>query len=162
MLSIKRTTPEDPDFTALAAALGEELRIRDGEDHAFYAWINTANDLLYAVVCYHDGQPAGSGALREFAPGIMEVKRMFVPLAHRQKGIASRLLQELENWCHELGYTTCVLETGLNQPEAIALYEKHGYVQVPKFGKYVDSENSVCFRKVLCGLSSSGVVGSRG
>lgn len=149
MLKVTRTTPQDTVFTALANALGEELRIRDGEEHLFYAWLNTADDLLHAIVVYDDEGPAGSGALRIFSPGIMELKRMFVPASKRRKGIASVILTELEKWCRELGCTSCVLETGLNQPEAIALYRKHGYTEVPKFGKYTDSPNSICFQKDL-------------
>ena len=48
----------------------------------------------------------------------MEVKRMFVPLEKRGKGIGSIVLGELENWANELGYQKCILETGKKQPEA--------------------------------------------
>lgn len=43
----------------------------------------------------------------------------------------------------------CVLETGIRQPEAIALYKRSGYVQIPNYGQYLNVENSVCFEKVL-------------
>ncbi|MCX6319841.1 MAG: GNAT family N-acetyltransferase [Bacteroidetes bacterium] len=147
MPRINRTTPDDKDFISLATALGEELKRRDGEDHLFYAWLNSAPDLQGALVLYHHDTPAGCRAFRLFGPGCMELKRMFVPESFRRNGFASIILHELEQWCRELHGTTCVLETGLNQPEAIAFYEKHGYIQVPKFGKYMDSANSVCFRK---------------
>jgi GNAT superfamily N-acetyltransferase len=98
---------------------------------------------------YENEEPAGCGALRDFSPGIMELKRMYVPEYKRRKGIASLVLAELERWCRELHCTTCVLETGLNQPEAIAFYEQHQYGQIPKFGKYMDSPNSICFEKKL-------------
>ena len=32
-----------------------------------------------------------------------------------------------------------ILETGLAQPEAIALYESSGYIPIPGFGFYQDS-----------------------
>jgi putative acetyltransferase len=41
------------------------------------------------------------------------------------------------------------LETGVRQPEAISLYEKLGYHRIPNYGKYRDSEMSVCFEKIL-------------
>lgn len=42
-----------------------------------------------------------------------------------------------------------LLETGNNQPEAIALYHKNGYTQIEPFGRYVGNSNSVCFEKKL-------------
>jgi GNAT superfamily N-acetyltransferase len=79
----------------------------------------------------------------------MEVKRMYVPLEHRSQGIASLVLQELENWAKELGYKKCILETGKKQPEAIRLYEKCGYKSIPNYGQYAGVENSVCYEKVV-------------
>jgi GNAT superfamily N-acetyltransferase len=79
----------------------------------------------------------------------MEVKRMFTLPAARGRGVATRVLNELQNWAAELGYEKCILETGKRQPEAIALYLKNGFVIIPNYGKYVGIENSVCFEKVL-------------
>ena len=79
----------------------------------------------------------------------MEVKRMFVPQEQRGKGIASRILKELESWAAELGYKKCILETGEKQPEAIALYKKNNYVVIKNYGQYVDVESSVCFEKMI-------------
>lgn len=149
MYSIKRTTPDDRDFRLLANALEEELKIRDGEEHLFYATLNQADDIKYTIVLYDNGEPAGCGALRAFEPGSMEIKRMFVSAAKRRKGIASIVLKELEAWCRELQISTCVLETGINQPEAIAFYRLHQYQSIPNFGKYAGSANSVCFKKEL-------------
>lgn len=74
---------------------------------------------------------------------------MFVPTERRKKGIASAILNELENWAAELSFTKCILETGKRQPEAIGLYKKNGYKQIPNYGQYASVENSVCFRKEL-------------
>lgn len=148
-ITIKRTSPADDDFRELARALEAELKVRDGENHAYYAALNQAGNLIHAVVVYHNGLPAGCGAFRPYQPGIMELKRMFVPESFRRKGIASAILTELEAWCRELSMTACVLETGLNQPEAIAFYRLHGYRQIPNFATYSGSPNSICFKKEL-------------
>jgi len=79
----------------------------------------------------------------------MEVKRMFVPLEKRGKGIASIVLKELENWARELGYKTCILETGIKQPEAITLYKKNNYALIKNYGQYAEVESSACFEKQL-------------
>jgi len=42
-----------------------------------------------------------------------------------------------------------LLETGLPQTAAIALYERAGYSAIPKFGPYVDDPTSYCMKKRL-------------
>ena len=79
----------------------------------------------------------------------MEVKRMYVPLEKRGKGIASIVLQELEKWAKELGYQKCILETGIKQPEAISLYKKNNYAIIPNYGQYAGVKDSVCFEKKI-------------
>lgn len=49
----------------------------------------------------------------------------------------------------ELNFTECVLETGVKQPDAIALYRKSGYGIIPNYGQYLNIENSVCMRKSI-------------
>jgi len=149
MITIQRTNSDNENFQALVTLLDQELKERDGEEHLFLAQLNKTDYLEYAIVAYDQDTPAGCGALRAYAPGVMEIKRMYVVSDKRGQGIASIVLLALEAWCKELNVTTCVLETGKNQPEAIALYKKNGYKQVPNFGQYVDVENSVCFEKSL-------------
>lgn len=149
MLLTKRTNFQNNDFQELVKALDLELKIRDGEEHEFYAALNKTDGLQYVIVNYQDEQVVGCGAIREYAEDTMEVKRMFVKLNKRGQGIAGIILKELEAWCIELNYKNCMLETGKNQPEAIRLYEKSGYKIIPNFGKYVNCENSICFKKEL-------------
>ena len=149
MINCKRTDFQDEDFKLLVSHLDAELLELDGAEHAFYAQFNTITALKYAVVAYEDGKPIGCGAVKAYSEDAMEVKRMYVPPAKRNRGIASRVLMELENWCRELHFKRCVLETGKRQPDAIALYTKSGYTNIPNFGPYAMDENSVCFEKNL-------------
>ena len=149
MISIVRTNSESADFVGLVRHLDMELAERDGKDHSFYAQFNKIDMIKHVVVAYEDDQPVACGAIKEYEPGTMEVKRMFTLPASRGKGIATRVLSELENWAAELSYTKCVLETGKKQPEAIRLYEKSGYKLIPNYGQYAGVENSVCFEKIL-------------
>ena len=146
---IKRTNPDNSDFMELVKELDSDLKIRDGEEHVFYAQFNKTDKINYVVVAYDGDIPVGCGALKEYSNGTMEVKRMFVRINKRGKGIASRILHELEIWSKELGYKKCVLETGKKQPEAIRLYEKNQYAIIPNYGQYKGVENSVCFEKEL-------------
>jgi GNAT superfamily N-acetyltransferase len=150
MLHLKRTDSTDPDFTSLVAFLDADLRIRDGAEHAFYAQFNKVHAIRHVVVAYQEGQPVGCGAIKPYeAPGTVEVKRMWVDPAQRGHGIATTVLTALEDWARELGFARCILETGIKQPEAIALYHKTGYARMPNYGQYLNVENSVCFEKAL-------------
>lgn len=154
MITINRTNSQDPDFIALVKKLDVELAERDGADHSFYAQFNKIDMINYAVVAYDNGVAAGCGAIKEFAPQTMEVKRMYTVPDKRGKGIAKMVLAELEAWTSELGFQKFVLETGKKQPEAIGLYTSSGYSVIPNYGQYAGIANSVCFEKVL--TSSSG------
>ncbi len=149
MITILRTNSDNPDFVGLVRHLDAELAERDGEQHSFYAQFNKIAMIRHVVVAYQDGQPVTCGAIKEYEPGTMEVKRMFTFPANRGMGIAARVLAELEAWAAEMDYSKCVLETGKKQPEAIRLYEKSGYERIPNYGQYAGVENSVCFEKYL-------------
>ena len=79
---------------------------------------------------------------------------MFVAPEARGAGVATALLTALERTAEEHGVARVVLETGPLQPEAIALYEKHGYARIPNFGPYVGDPLSLCFAKDLSSLRS--------
>jgi len=149
MINIFRTNSENLDFIKLVKLLDAELAKRDGKDHLFYSQFNKIDKIKYIVLAYEDEQTVGCGAIKEFGNNTMEIKRMFVSLEYRNKGIASKILNEMENWTKELTYTKCILETGQKQPEAIALYKKNGYKLIPNYGQYVGVENSLCFEKEL-------------
>ena len=149
MTTLARTDSDNVDFIALVKLLDAALAVIDGEDHAFYAQFNKTNKLKSVVVAYENEKPVGCGAVKEFTPEAMEVKRMYVLPELRGKGIATIVLAELEKWTKELNYSRCVLETGKRQPDAIALYKKNGYNIIDNYGQYVGMENSVCFEKVL-------------
>ena len=148
-MKITRTTSDNQDFIELVKQLDAFLAVIDGDEHVFYAQLNKTNTLKHVVVAYEDDIPVACGAIREFDPTAMEVKRMYTLPAYRGKGFASKVLAELETWAIESGYTKCLLETGWRQPEAIHLYEKSGYKRIPNYGKYAKMENSVCFEKEI-------------
>jgi GNAT superfamily N-acetyltransferase len=91
----------------------------------------------------------GCGAIKEFDPVTMEVKRMYVKNEDRGRGIASTILKALEQWASDLGYQRCILETGIRQLSAIALYKKNNYKVMNNYGQYTGVPESVCFEKQL-------------
>ena len=149
MINLTRTDSDNPDFIELVKHLDADLAIRDGADHSFYSQFNKIDKIKHAVVAYENSEPLGCGAIKEYNPTSMEVKRMYTSPNSRGQGIATIILKELEAWANEMGYKSCVLETGKKQPEAIALYKKNGYAIIPNYGQYAGIENSVCFEKAV-------------
>jgi len=149
MIKLIRTDSDNKDFIQLVKQLDAELAILDGDEHAFYAQLNKTDKIKHVIVAYENDKPISCGAIREYSLTIMEVKRMYTKPEGRGKGIATKVLNELEKWTTELAYQKCILETGKRQPDAIWLYQKNGYKMIPNYGKYVEMENSVCFEKEI-------------
>jgi GNAT superfamily N-acetyltransferase len=147
MIRISRTSAENTDFLWLVSLLDEHLARVDGDDHPYYARLNATDVPRNVVLAYTNGGAVGCGAIRPFPNAMMEIKRMFVLPSWRGKGIAGLILAELEVWAQELDAGACVLETGKKQPEAISLYRRHGYEQIPNYGPFAGIENSLCFQK---------------
>ena len=146
MIELKRTYADDEDFLALVEMLDAELRISDGEEHGFYAQFNKPVGLNGVVVAYLDELPVGCGAFKKYSDETAEIKRMFVRPNARGNRIGGAILSELERWAGE-SFSECILETGLKQPEAIALYKRSGYEVIPNYGQYAGVENSVCMKR---------------
>ena len=146
---LKRTTSDDSDFQSLVILLDQDLKIRDGDEHHFFAQFNKLDSIRNVVVYYTDSIPIGCGAFKKYDAQSVEIKRMYVKVGFRRKGIAENILKELEQWAKESGFSACVLETGKKQPEAIRLYQKSGYEKIPNYGQYENVDNSVCMRKVI-------------
>ena len=149
MIEIVRTAEDNADFLSLVELLDAELRIRDGEEHGFYAQFNKPVGLSGVVIAFDDGEPVGCGAFKRYEEGVAEIKRMYIKPESRGRRIAALVLRELESWAAELGFTKCILETGHKQPEAIALYKREGYSVIPNYGQYAGVDNSVCMRKTF-------------
>lgn len=156
MLELRAVGYGDPDAVALVARVQEEYVRRYGgpdETPLDPAMFDPPGGLF--LVAYLDGVPVGTGAwrrspVRELGGTLAaEIKRMFVVPEQRGKGLARRILAELESTAAASGYDLVVLETGLAQPEAIALYESSGYTRIPGFGHYAASPLNRCFGKRL-------------
>lgn len=78
-------------------------------------------------------QPVGCGALRLHPDGVAELKRMWVAPEVRGLGIGSRLLESLEQRAALEGARLIRLETNRVLSEALSLYRRSGYLEVPAF-----------------------------
>jgi GNAT superfamily N-acetyltransferase len=117
-------------------------------DYKFDANIQL-NALDTAIIAQISDITVGCGCFKELNIKTVEIKRMYVNPYFRGFGVASLMIEALTRWAKELLYETAVLETGSKQPEAIKLYEKHGFTKIDAFEPYINIPNSICMGKSL-------------
>ncbi|MER7824397.1 GNAT family N-acetyltransferase [Streptomyces sp. NPDC096097] len=155
-----RTVPYDhPDAVKLNDQVQLEYQERyDGEGDATF--LDPAMFAppygLYLLAYDATDTPVASGGWRTqdendegYADGDAELKRMYVVPEARGLGLARRILAILETDARGAGRSRMVLETGDQQPEAIALYLSSGYTLSAKFGHYRFHDSSRCMTKPL-------------
>jgi GNAT superfamily N-acetyltransferase len=148
-IRIVKTTSENPDFLSLIKTFDVYLWDRYPELKTNY-WGNNIIELnRNVVVIYLDEKPVACGCFKKYDKNTIEIKRIFVAPEARGLGLAQRILQELEQWSLELGYSISILETLYKQKEAICLYQKVGYVIVDNYEPYVGLKNSICMKKQI-------------
>src|SRR3954452_17714045 len=148
MIEIAAEPFDSPDSVALREDLARELTERYGADLE-PGKAPTAADVAVWVVARDDGRALGCGALRSLGEPVVEIKRMYVRPEARGRGIGAALLHALEREAIERGFRVVRLETGPMQPEAINLYARAGYREIPCFGAYASGAASRCFERRL-------------
>lgn len=149
MAELVRTNGTDKDFHLLVEQLDRYLSVINGDQDAFFSSYNKLDDIRNVVLFYEEDSPVGCGAFKKYDDSSVEIKRMFVHPAFRGKGIAGIILNELESWAAEEGYTFAVLETAKTMEPAVNLYKKSGYSIIPNYGQYIGVALSVCMQKPL-------------
>jgi GNAT superfamily N-acetyltransferase len=151
-LSVKPEDPSLPECVLLFRHLWEALgQLYGNTGPCEFSPADVQGPGAEFVVARLDGRPIGCGAILPLAPGVAEVKRMFVEPCARRQGIAGRILRELENVACRSGYAVIRIETGIRQAGAIRLYAQAGYRRVERHGSHSDGELSVCFEKRIEG-----------
>jgi len=117
----------------------------------------SAPNVLFAVARDEQGSAVACAAI-VLEANYGELKRMFTSPGFRGRGIAGRLLNFLEAEARSRGCRHFALETGYLQSEAIAMYERFGYLRCGPFGSYPDDPNSVFMVKDVSGEDRSETV----
>lgn len=149
-LHIEARAYDDPDVVRLVAEVQAEYVVRyGGPDAAAVELDEFAPPQGMFLVGLLDRVASVTGGWRLIEPAVVEIKRMYVVLAARGRGLARRMLAELEVTAATAGASRVVLNTGPAQPEAIALYESSGYQPVAPFGHYACMPGSLFYGKAL-------------
>jgi GNAT superfamily N-acetyltransferase len=144
-IELKPAIATDPVVVTLATAQQAELAERYGEDQPL---VELHPDIEFLVL-WQEGQAIGCVGLQPFGPAAAEIKRMYVVPAARGRGLSRLLLGAVENHARNRGLTALRLETGVKQAEAIGLYSRSGYREIPRYAPYENVALSVCFAKDL-------------
>lgn len=147
-MKIIRTNSQNLEFKKLVQLLNIDLAERDGRTHPL-SQFNDISSLNYVVLIMKKDKAIGCGAISEYDPNSMEIKRMYVSPKTRGQRIGEKILSELENWSRELGSSKCILFMGSNQPEAARLYQRNNYNSIEKYGKLKNIPDSICLAKNL-------------
>ncbi|MDT4939835.1 MAG: hypothetical protein QOG80_3506 [Pseudonocardiales bacterium] len=141
---------DDPGVTALIAELQQEYVRRYGEqDVTLVDPAQFAEPSGLFLVCVVDDAVAAMGGWRRHDETSVEIKRMYVPEVMRRRGLARAVLAELERRAGAAGMRRIVLNTGEQQPEAVALYRSAGYLPTDGFGHYAAAPLALFFAKDL-------------
>jgi GNAT superfamily N-acetyltransferase len=152
-LSIERTDLISDVAQRLVQALNAETRSRYPDDEPDDKFSLLPEEVAPGrgafLVAFRGGRPAGCGGVRLLADGDAEIKRMYVVPDARSQGIGGAIVRALEAEARSLGAARLILETGVRQPEAQALYRREGFGPIPPYGEHVNHPLSVCMGKNL-------------
>jgi GNAT superfamily N-acetyltransferase len=156
-MEIRQVTFTDPDPVMLIEQVqGEYTRRYGGPDETPLDPTVFDAPLGAFFVGYLADRPVAMGGWR-YRPdvtafgrsSVTEIKRMYVVPRARRCGLARLILEHLEETAQVAGAEVMVLETGIEQPEAISLYLASGYSPVEGFGHYKWSPKSRYYGKLL-------------
>ena len=156
MITLRSVALEDDTTVGLWAEQQRELFARYGEPDADADFaLDLPPDALVTslLAVTEEGEPVGTGLVRwspfDSGAGSVEVKRLYVRPGARGRGHSRAIMAALEEAAMRAGAVRVVLETGVEQPEALALYEALGYERIAPYGEYMDDPRSVCFGRDL-------------
>lgn len=145
---VRRQSLDSAAASHLIGALNAELAAaypEPGSTHFRLDTIEVAEGMGGFYVAELDGTPVGCGAIRRIEPVTFEIKRMYVDPKYRGHGVGHAVLGHLERAARRLGGRRLVLETGLRQLAAIALYRRYGFQEIEKFGEYIGGAVNCCY-----------------
>jgi len=150
-VTISREDPRRADVAQLVRDLDALMAtLYPAESNHLVDLDTLAGEDVVFLVARLDGSACGCAALWGRKGDYGEIKRIWVDPARRGSGIARQLLQTLEDEARVLGLRHLRLETGIRQPEALALFASHAFVRRGPFGAYpADDPFSVFMEKSL-------------
>jgi putative acetyltransferase len=150
MIEINVETADQPEVHALLAASDAYMAsLYPAESNHMVDVSTLLQPHVTFLVARAEGRAVGCGAVVESAEGWAEIKRMFVSPAARGRKVGRQLLARLELVARQSRITALRLETGISQPEALALYRSAGFQEIEPFGDYRPDPLSLFMEKPI-------------
>jgi putative acetyltransferase len=150
MIEITVENPDQAEVHALLAASDAYMASLYPAESNHMVDVNTLKQpQVTFLVARAEGRAVGCGAVVQSAEGWAEIKRMFVSPAARGRQVGRKLLERLEAVAREKGIAALRLETGISQPEALALYRSAGFREIEPFGDYRPDPLSLFMEKTI-------------
>jgi putative acetyltransferase len=147
---IARENPDQPDIRAfLAASDAYMATLYPAESNHLVDVATLQQDTVHFYVARHGALAIGCGAIVMADDHSAEIKRMWIDPKARGLKLGAALLAKLETAAREAGCTIMRLETGISQPEALALYRKAGFTEIAPFGSYKPDPLSLFMEKAV-------------
>ncbi|WP_407411376.1 GNAT family N-acetyltransferase [Methanobrevibacter sp.] len=140
------TNQNDGRFLKLVEELDQGYYERIGEELSRYEKYNEFTKPHTVLLALDLDEPIACASYRVCSENNVEFKRVYVKKEYRKKGIAYKLIKQLENTI-DSSYKYSYIVTGKNNYPAIRLYEKLDYKETPKFGQFKDDETVICMKK---------------
>jgi len=148
-VTIAPERPDSPDAVRLVTELETHLaELYPAASRHGFSVERLVREGVHFFVLRSDGVAAGCGGVLfvDDADGRYgEIKRMYVRPECRGAGFGRLILEHLVAHARTNGIALVRLETGIYQREAIALYERLGFVRIPPFGPYFLDPLSLCY-----------------
>jgi GNAT superfamily N-acetyltransferase len=139
---VRRAGPADHDgvvreLAAYFAFLGEDLDPA-GLDHDVVDWQGEYDGAagVMLVVVNRDDEVVGTAGVRRLAPGVAELKRMWLRPDCRGRGLARRLMDRCLDEARALGGRVLRLDSERDRlAVAVRLYRGYGFVEIPDYNR---------------------------
>lgn len=141
------TNEKDERFIELSNELNNEYFQLYGDEVLKYQEYNDLEDPHIVILALNWGKPIACASFKLFDKDTIEIKRVYVKRRYRRKGIAYKLIKQLEKLAIEENFRYSVIETGSENTAAIKLYEKLDYEIIDNFGHFEEDDMVVCMKK---------------
>jgi GNAT superfamily N-acetyltransferase len=149
-LHVRITEGSNDDFIRLVRLLDEECLEMIGNDKAQHKQFKQVKDDSTTVVVVYDGMtPIACGSFRNYSDDTVEMKRVFVRKVYRNKGLASKVMHNLEKLALAQGHAYAILETNAKIQATVDLYKHLQYDTIHNYGQYEKDMNCICMKKIL-------------
>ncbi|HEX9127465.1 MAG TPA: GNAT family N-acetyltransferase [Methylomirabilota bacterium] len=137
--TIRRARPEDD--AAVARELAEYLSFigdafePEGLDHDIAHWQEEYGGRTGSLLLVQDpsGKVVGTAAVRLLAPGVAELKRMWLRPVCQGRGLGRRLMDATLDEARRLGCRMLRLDTESKLEAAVHLYRAYGFAEIPRY-----------------------------